>query len=140
MSAGVTADWIVLKFGDESVSARGNWLNSASVMCARRASGAPVLSVHSALVGVTDLFEKLLRAALRGTYAPLRAALDTHHRNLAAELHARITSAYTKLPILGWGHSQRQVQSDHVARLRWRPIPRRGPHGPTFIASLSVPP
>ncbi len=60
MSAGAAAEWIVLKFGGTSVSSRANWLNIAEVVRARRASGARVLIVHSALSGVTDRLEQLL--------------------------------------------------------------------------------
>jgi diaminopimelate decarboxylase/aspartate kinase len=97
MSAGAAAEWIVLKFGGTSVSSRANWLNIAAVVRTRRASGARVLIVHSALSGVTDLLEKLLIAAPGGDHGPLLAALDARHRQLATELEIRIGSAFEKL-------------------------------------------
>ncbi len=86
MSAGAAAEWIVLKFGGTSVSTLANWRNIASVVRARRAAGARVLIVHSALSGVTDSLEKLITAALIGAHAPLLAAFEERHRSLADEL------------------------------------------------------
>ncbi len=97
MSAGARADWIVLKFGGTSVGSRANWLNIASVVRARRATGARVLIVHSALGGVTDRLEEILLAATQATHAPLLAALDALHRQLAAELDVTMTPGYEKL-------------------------------------------
>ena len=78
--------WIVLKFGGTSVSTRANWLNIARVVASRRAEGARVLVVHSALTGVTDRLEMLLEAALKGTHAEVLANIETRHRALAREL------------------------------------------------------
>ena len=49
--------WIVLKFGGTSVSSLANWRNIAKVAAERRAGGARVLIVHSAITGVTDHLE-----------------------------------------------------------------------------------
>jgi len=57
------SSWIVLKFGGTSVSSLANWRNIAHVVRLRRATGARVLLVHSALSGVTDRLEELLNAA-----------------------------------------------------------------------------
>jgi diaminopimelate decarboxylase/aspartate kinase len=62
------AQWIVLKFGGTSVSSLANWHNIAQVANARRAQGAHVLIVHSAVSGVTDRLERLLVAALTGEH------------------------------------------------------------------------
>jgi diaminopimelate decarboxylase/aspartate kinase len=97
MSAGAAAEWIVLKFGGTSVSSRANWLNIAAVVRARRASGASVLIVHSALSGVTDLLEKLLLAAASGAHGEVLAAVDARHRQLASELEVTIAPAYESL-------------------------------------------
>ncbi len=97
MSAGAAAGWIVLKFGGTSVSSRAHWLNIAEVVRARRASGARVLIVHSALGGVTDCLEQLLGAAPHGGHGPLLAALEARHRQLAAELQVAISPAFEGL-------------------------------------------
>jgi diaminopimelate decarboxylase/aspartate kinase len=54
--------WIVLKFGGTSVSSLVNWRSIAKIAAARVAGGARVLIVHSAVTGVTDRLERLLRA------------------------------------------------------------------------------
>jgi diaminopimelate decarboxylase/aspartate kinase len=78
--------WIVLKFGGTSVSSRANWNNVAQVAGARRAGGARVLIVHSALSGVTDHLERLLESAVRQVVEPELRAIEQRHRQLAAEL------------------------------------------------------
>jgi diaminopimelate decarboxylase/aspartate kinase len=82
-----TASWIVLKFGGTSVSSAANWHNIAQVVAARRATGARVLVVHSALTGITDRLEKLLEAALHGTHAEVLAAIEARHHALEQELN-----------------------------------------------------
>ncbi|MGH8179984.1 MAG: bifunctional aspartate kinase/diaminopimelate decarboxylase, partial [Steroidobacteraceae bacterium] len=80
------SDWIVLKFGGTSVSSLANWRNIAKVAAARRADGARVLIVHSAVTGITDRLQKLLAAARgEGQEEELRI-IDERHRRLAAEL------------------------------------------------------
>ena len=81
-----TSAWIVLKFGGTSVSSLANWLNIAKVAAARRAAGARVLIVHSALTGITDRLEKLLDAASGDAQNEQLRLIEERHRRLAAEL------------------------------------------------------
>ena len=78
--------WIVLKFGGTSVSSLANWTNIAEVVRQRRASGARVLLVHSALTGMTDRLEQLLDPKHARAVNTLLAAIEERHRLLAAEL------------------------------------------------------
>ena len=78
--------WIVLKFGGTSVSSLANWLNIAKVAAARRAAGARVLIVHSAITGITDHLEKLLDAPAGDAQNEELRVIDDRHRRLAAEL------------------------------------------------------
>ncbi len=78
--------WIVLKFGGTSVSSLPNWLNIAKVAAARRATGARVLIVHSAVTGVTDRLEKLLDAAVGEAQTEELRFIEDRHQRLAAEL------------------------------------------------------
>jgi diaminopimelate decarboxylase/aspartate kinase len=80
------SSWIVLKFGGTSVSSLANWRNIAHVVRLRRATGARVLLVHSALSGVTDRLEELLNAAHAHERETLLAAIEERHRELAREL------------------------------------------------------
>ena len=80
------SDWIVLKFGGTSVSSLANWRNIAKVAAARRADGARVLIVHSAVTGITDRLEKLLAAARGEAQQEELKLIDERHRRLAAEL------------------------------------------------------
>ena len=76
----------MLKFGGTSVSSLANWRNIAKVVAERRAGGARVLIVHSAITGVTDHLEKLLDAALRQSHEEELRAIEERHQRLAAEL------------------------------------------------------
>ena len=78
--------WIVLKFGGTSVSSLANWLNIAKVAQARRAAGARVLIVHSAVTGITDRLEKLLDATAAEAQNEQLRAIEERHRRLVAEL------------------------------------------------------
>jgi diaminopimelate decarboxylase/aspartate kinase len=75
-----------LKFGGSSVSTLENWNNVARVIAQRRAAGARVLIVHSALSGVTDQLERLLDAAPTGTHEAHLKAIEQRHRKLAEDL------------------------------------------------------
>jgi len=84
--AATPSEWIVLKFGGTSVSTRANWQNIAQVAAERRASGARVLIVCSAVAGVTDRLERLLDAATAQAQQEQLRAIRERHRQLAAEL------------------------------------------------------
>jgi diaminopimelate decarboxylase/aspartate kinase len=88
--------WIVLKFGGTSVSTLPNWRNIAAVAQARRAAGARVLIVHSAVTGITDRLEKLLAAALKQDHEEVLAGIERRHRQLASELGVELGAAIEK--------------------------------------------
>ena len=56
--------WRVLKFGGTSVATLANWRSIAATVQQRSADGSPILIVHSALSGVTDLLERAFSAAI----------------------------------------------------------------------------
>src|SRR5262249_49245597 len=78
--------WIVLKFGGTSVSSLANWANVVRIVAERRAQGARVLIVHSALTGITDRLERLLDAAIGQAQEEELRAIDECHRRLASDL------------------------------------------------------
>ncbi len=80
------SEWIVLKFGGTSVSSVANWRNIAQVTLARRAEGARVLIVHSALSGITDRLERLLDVARAEAQEEDLREIEARHRRLAADL------------------------------------------------------
>ncbi len=80
------SEWIVLKFGGTSVSSVANWRNIAEVALARRAEGARVLIVHSALSGITDRLERLLDLARGHAQEEELRQIEARHRSLAADL------------------------------------------------------
>lgn len=82
------APWIVLKFGGTSVSTHARWQTIAGLMHKRRvAEGARVLTVVSALSGVTDQLSALCQTGTDGTRrAALVDALCKRHLDFVAEL------------------------------------------------------
>ena len=76
--------WIVLKFGGTSVSSLANWTNIARIVRARRAGGARILIVHSAITGVTDRLERVLDAAIAQAHEEELTFIEERHRALAA--------------------------------------------------------
>lgn len=80
------SSWIVLKFGGTSVATLANWKNIARIAADRRAAGARVLIVHSAIAGITDRLERLLDAAIGQAQDEELKGIEERHRQLAAEL------------------------------------------------------
>jgi bifunctional diaminopimelate decarboxylase / aspartate kinase len=80
------SSWIVLKFGGTSVSSLSNWTNIARIVSERRASGARVLIVHSAVSGITDRLERVLDAAIGQAHEEELRGIEERHRQLAREL------------------------------------------------------
>ncbi len=76
----------MLKFGGTSVSASANWHNIAQVLRKRAAEGFRPVVVHSALSGITDRLESLLRAVLNGSHGPVLEHIEFAHRSLAESL------------------------------------------------------
>ena len=80
------SSWIVLKFGGTSVSSLENWRNVAHVVRQRRAAGARVLVVQSALSGVTDALEEVLDPAHAHEREARLEGIEERHRDLARAL------------------------------------------------------
>ncbi|MBS0456988.1 MAG: bifunctional aspartate kinase/diaminopimelate decarboxylase [Proteobacteria bacterium] len=79
--------FIVLKFGGTSVSSRARWDTIGSLMGERAAEGARVLTVVSALSGVTNALQALIDAhASAGECAQRASAIAQRHRQFASEL------------------------------------------------------
>src|SRR6056297_3379991 len=78
--------WVVCKFGGSSVSTRARWDTIAEVVRTHRAEGRHPFLVCSALQGISDQLEVLLREAEHGDPAPTLATIRDRHRALARDL------------------------------------------------------
>ena len=78
--------WVVMKFGGTSVSSAPAWRTIAEVVERRIDEGARPVVVCSALSGVSDQLEALLKAATGGSHEPIARAIRDQHEVLAAEL------------------------------------------------------
>jgi len=118
MSEQAQSPWIVLKFGGTSVSSVANWRNIAEVVKRRRAEGASVIIVHSAVSGITDRLEKLLTAALAGEHEGAMAAIEARHLQLCDELgigtSAQLQGYFTELRQISQGISLMREISDRT--------------------------
>ena len=78
--------WVVCKFGGSSVSTRARWDTIAEVVRDHRAEGRHPFLVCSALQGISDQLEVLLREAEHGDPAPTLGAIRDRHHTLARDL------------------------------------------------------
>ena len=78
--------WVVCKFGGTSVSSRTRWDTISEVVRAHRAEGRHPFLVCSALQGISDQLEELLREAEHALPQSTLDAIKTRHRALARDL------------------------------------------------------
>ncbi|HEY8229955.1 MAG TPA: aspartate kinase, partial [Rhodanobacteraceae bacterium] len=79
------APWVVLKFGGTSVATTDRWRTIQQLAAARRAEGARVVIVVSALAGVTDALKALCACAPAERDASIEKLVE-RHRALAGEM------------------------------------------------------
>ncbi|WP_281244047.1 bifunctional aspartate kinase/diaminopimelate decarboxylase [Rhodanobacter glycinis] len=121
LSAG--APWIVMKFGGTSVATLPRWQNIMELAASRRAEGARVVIVVSALSGITDALKQLCAQGDKGKRIESARAIEQRHYELLdhmglavpATLEARLKdllalaeTGSAKLGELAW---QAQVQA-----------------------------
>jgi bifunctional diaminopimelate decarboxylase / aspartate kinase len=76
------APWIVMKFGGTSVATLSRWQNILELVASRRAEGARVLVVVSALTGVTDALKQLCAQGESGKRSEAAKAIAQRHYDL----------------------------------------------------------
>jgi diaminopimelate decarboxylase/aspartate kinase len=86
--------WRVLKFGGTSVATLANWRSIADTVQQRSADGSPILIVHSALSGVTDLLERAFAAAIEQGASAELLALQERHLSLARDLGLTVVPSF----------------------------------------------
>lgn len=83
MSTLADSPWVVLKFGGTSVSSVPNWQNIAKVVQQRLEAGLRPVVVHSALSGITDRLELLLKKAIGQDFENTLNEIEKRHLDLA---------------------------------------------------------
>jgi diaminopimelate decarboxylase/aspartate kinase len=78
--------WVVMKFGGTSVSTADNWRTIAALVANRIAGDLKPVIVHSALQGVSNALNDLLRIAADNDPRPALAAIRDQHYRLAGDL------------------------------------------------------
>ena len=76
------APWIVMKFGGTSVATLPRWQNIRELVASRRAEGARVLVVVSALTGITDALKQLCAQEDKGKRIEAYQAIAQRHYDL----------------------------------------------------------
>ncbi|WP_267897421.1 bifunctional aspartate kinase/diaminopimelate decarboxylase [Dyella solisilvae] len=76
------ASWIVMKFGGTSVATLPRWQNILELVASRRAEGARVLVVVSALSGITDALKQLCAQEDKGKRIEAAKAIAQRHYDL----------------------------------------------------------
>jgi diaminopimelate decarboxylase/aspartate kinase len=82
----VSTRWVVLKFGGTSVSTPERWRTIADLTAARIAEGLRPVVVCSALSGISNQLEALLRLAVEGRHEDALAAVRQRHLELGEGL------------------------------------------------------
>ncbi len=77
---------VVMKFGGTSVASAENWRHIAGLIQSRATEGLRVVVVHSALAGVSDALEALLKATELGEGDQFLTSIIEQHRDLGADL------------------------------------------------------
>jgi diaminopimelate decarboxylase/aspartate kinase len=76
------ASWIVMKFGGTSVATLPRWQNILELVASRRAEGARVLVVVSALSGITDALKQMCAQEDKGKRIEAAKAIAQRHYDL----------------------------------------------------------
>ncbi|HWU76918.1 MAG TPA: bifunctional aspartate kinase/diaminopimelate decarboxylase [Rhodanobacter sp.] len=76
------APWIVMKFGGTSVATLPRWQNIRELVASRRAEGARVLVVVSALTGITDALKQMCGEGEQGKRKAAAQAIAQRHYDL----------------------------------------------------------
>ncbi len=88
-----TAPWVVMKFGGTSVATLPRWQNILELVASRRAEGARVVVVVSALSGITDALKQLCKLGERGQR--IEAAREISQRHYALLEHMQLAMPET---------------------------------------------
>lgn len=80
------APWIVMKFGGTSVATLPRWQNIRELAASRRAEGARVLVVVSALSGITDALKQLCAERDADKRSAAARAIAQRHQDLLADM------------------------------------------------------
>ena len=78
--------FVVMKFGGRSVATAQNWATIAQLLQQRLDEGIKPVVVHSALAGISNALEDLLRQATSGDAAIALDDIQQRHEQLATEL------------------------------------------------------
>ena len=87
------APWIVMKFGGTSVATLPRWQNIRELVASRRAEGARVLVVVSALTGITDALKQLCSEGDQDKRRAAAGAIAQRHYDLLAHMQLPLPAA-----------------------------------------------
>ncbi len=85
-AANAASEWVVLKFGGTSVATPEAWRRIASLIASRLGSGLRPMIVCSAVAGVSNALQQLMREAVSGEPDPGLEEIIRRHRGLAQGL------------------------------------------------------
>jgi bifunctional diaminopimelate decarboxylase / aspartate kinase len=88
------APWIVMKFGGTSVATLPRWQNIRELVASRRAEGARVLVVVSALTGITDALKQLCGEGGQDKRKAAAAAIAQRHYDLLEHMQLALPDTF----------------------------------------------
>lgn len=108
-TASMTPRWVVLKFGGTSVSTLTRWETIARIIQDRLAEGLRPVVVCSALSGISNALERLLREAIAGRGAEVLASIRQPHlalgQAMALDAEALLQPYFEELERIALGAS-----------------------------------
>ena len=84
------APWIVMKFGGTSVATLPRWQNIRELVASRRAEGARVLVVVSALTGITDALKQMCAQGDAGKRSDAAKVITLRHYELLEHMQLAV--------------------------------------------------
>nr|WP_329742562.1 bifunctional aspartate kinase/diaminopimelate decarboxylase [Dyella sp. A6] len=87
------APWIVMKFGGTSVATLPRWQNILELATSRRAEGARVVVVVSALSGITDALKQMCGEGDKGKRIEAARAIEQRHYELLGHMELELPPA-----------------------------------------------
>jgi bifunctional diaminopimelate decarboxylase / aspartate kinase len=88
------APWIVMKFGGTSVATLPRWQNIRELVASRRAEGARVLVVVSALTGITDALKQLCGEGGQDKRKAAAGAIAQRHYDLLEHMQLALPDTF----------------------------------------------
>ncbi|MEO7065286.1 MAG: bifunctional aspartate kinase/diaminopimelate decarboxylase [Rhodanobacter sp.] len=137
------APWIVMKFGGTSVASVPCWQTIRQLMASRRAEGARVLVVVSAVSGMTDALRTLSKCSERGERVTAAEAITKRHYVLLEQMQleppATLLARLDELSVLAEAGPSAQGERAYQAQVQSLGELMSSAVGAAFLTHVGLP-